>query len=84
MLNDTPNVMTELAPKGPRFVEIIEIMDRPDIPFHTPLIRPMGIKRVKPGLHMVVTVVSTVANMFLTLFQAVLIHVNTLITTSQA
>ena len=25
--------MTELAPKGPRFVEIIEIMDRPDIPF---------------------------------------------------
>ena len=33
MLNDTPNVMTELAPKGPRFVEIIEIMDRPDIPF---------------------------------------------------
>ena len=32
MLNDTPNVMTELAPKGPRFVEIIEMMDRPDIP----------------------------------------------------
>ena len=32
----------------------------------------------------VVMVVSTVANMFLTLFQAVLIHVNTLITTSQA
>ena len=29
MLNDKPNVMTELAPKGPRFVEI---MDRPDIP----------------------------------------------------
>ena len=27
MLNDIPNVMTELAPKGPRFVEIIEIMD---------------------------------------------------------
>ena len=27
---------------------------------------------------------STVADMFLTLFQAVLIHVNTLITTSQA
>ena len=27
MLNDRPNVMTELAPKGPRFVEIIEIMD---------------------------------------------------------
>ena len=24
MLNDTPNVITELAPKGPRFVEIIE------------------------------------------------------------
>ena len=34
MLNDTPNVMTELAPKGPRFVEIIETMDRPDIPFY--------------------------------------------------
>ena len=33
MLNDTANVMTELAPKGPRFVEIIEIMDRLDIPF---------------------------------------------------
>ena len=34
MLNDTSNVMTEfIAPKGPRFVEIIEIMDRPDIPF---------------------------------------------------
>ena len=26
-VNDTPNVMTELAPKGPRFLEIIEIMD---------------------------------------------------------
>ena len=39
---------------------------------------------VKPGLHIAVTVVSTVANMFLTLFQAVLIDVNTLITTSQA
>ena len=39
---------------------------------------------VKPGLHIVVMVVSTVANMFLTLFQAVLIHVNTLIATSQA
>ena len=25
--------MTELAPKGPRFVEIIEMMDWPDIPF---------------------------------------------------
>ena len=35
MLNDTANVMTELAPKGPRFVEILEIMDRPDIPFAT-------------------------------------------------
>ena len=34
MLNDTPNVMTELAPKGPRFVEIIEIMDRLNIPFN--------------------------------------------------
>ena len=33
MLNDMPNVMTELAPKGPRFVEIIEIMDWLDIPF---------------------------------------------------
>ena len=39
---------------------------------------------LKPGLHIVVMVVSTVANMFLTLFQAVLIHVNTSITTSQA
>ena len=39
---------------------------------------------LKPGLHIVVMVVSTVANMFLTLFQAVLIHVDTLITTSQA
>ena len=41
---------------------------------------------VKPGLHVVVVVmvVSTVANMFLTLFQAVLIHVNTFIITSQA
>ena len=38
----------------------------------------------KPGLHIAVMVVSTVANMFLTLFQAVLVHVNTLITTSQA
>ena len=36
----------------------------------------------KPGLHIVGR--KTVANMFLTLFQAVLIHVNTLITTSQA
>ena len=35
-------------------------------------------------LDIVVLVVSTVANMFLTLFQAVLIRVNTLITTSQA
>ena len=35
-------------------------------------------------LHKVVAVVSTVANMFLTLFQAVLIYVNTLITISQA
>ena len=33
MLNDIPNVMTELAPKGPTFVEIIEIMDSLDIPF---------------------------------------------------
>ena len=39
---------------------------------------------LKPGLHIVVMVVSTVANMFLTLFQAVLIHVDTSITTSQA
>ena len=34
MLNDTSNVITELAPKRHRFVEIIEIMDRPDIPFY--------------------------------------------------
>ena len=27
MIYQIPNVMTELAPKGPRFVEIIEIMD---------------------------------------------------------
>ena len=27
MLNDNPNVMTELAPKGLRYVEIIEIMN---------------------------------------------------------
>ena len=39
---------------------------------------------IKPCLHIVLMVVSTVANTFLTLFQAVLIHVNTLITTSQA
>ena len=37
---------------------------------------------VKPGPHIVVMAVSTVANMFLTLFQAV--FVNTLIITSQA
>ena len=43
-----------------------------------------SIDLIKPGLQIVVIVVSTVANMFLTLFQAVLIHVNTLITTSQA
>ena len=36
MLNDKPNVMTELAPKGLRSVEIIEIMKRPDIPFKRP------------------------------------------------
>ena len=42
------------------------------------------VNRLKPGLHMVIMVVSTVANMFLTLFQAVLIHMNTLTTTSQA
>ena len=39
---------------------------------------------LKPGLHIVVMVVSIVANMFLTLSQAVLIQVNTLISTSQA
>ena len=44
----------------------------------------IGVLGLKPGLHIVVMVVNTVANMFLTLFQAVLIHVNTLITTSQA
>ena len=37
-----------------------------------------------PGLHIVVMVVSNVANTFLTLSQAILTHVNTLITTSQA
>ena len=41
MLNETPNVMTELAPKGPRFVKITEIMDPPDIP--------------KPSFHLFVT-----------------------------
>ena len=39
---------------------------------------------VKPGIHIVVMVVSTVANMFLTLFPVVLIHVNIFIPTSQA
>ena len=39
---------------------------------------------LKPCLDVVVMVVSTVAHMFLTLFQAVLIYVNTLITISQA
>ena len=43
-----------------------------------------SVDSVKLGLHMVVMVISTVANMFLTLFRAVLIYVNTLITTSQA
>ena len=33
MPNDKPNVMTELAPKGPRFVEIIEIMVDRTSPF---------------------------------------------------
>ena len=33
MLLDWPTVIPELAPKGPRFVEIIEIMFLPDIPF---------------------------------------------------
>ena len=33
ILNDKPNVMTELASKGTRSVEIIEIMNGPDIPF---------------------------------------------------
>ena len=42
------------------------------------------ISTFKPGLHIVVMVVSTIANMFLTLFQAVLTHANTLIATSQA
>ena len=47
--------------------------------------RPGLTQRLKPGLHIVVVmVVSTVANMFLALFQTVLIHVNTLITTLQA
>ena len=39
---------------------------------------------VKPGLHIVATIVSTVTNMFPTLSQAILIHANTLIATSQA
>ena len=39
---------------------------------------------LKPGLHIVVMVVRTFANMFPTLSQAVLIHVNTLIATTQA
>ena len=38
-------------------------------------------EKLKPGLHIVVMVASTVADIFLTLFQAVLIHVNSLITT---
>ena len=29
--------MTELAPKGPRSVDIIEIIDWPDIPFSCPV-----------------------------------------------
>ena len=32
MLNDKPNVMNELAPKGSWSVEIIEIINWPDIP----------------------------------------------------
>ena len=48
------------------------------------MIRMVVAGHVKPGLHIVVMVVSTVANMFRILFQAVLIHVNTLITVSQA
>ena len=39
---------------------------------------------VKPGFHIVVMIVSIVSNMFPILFQAILIHVNTLITTLQA
>ena len=39
---------------------------------------------IKPALHSVVMVLSTVANMFLTPSQAILIHVKTLITTLQA
>ena len=34
MLLDWPTVFPELAPKGPRFVEIIEVMVWPDIPFY--------------------------------------------------
>ena len=37
MLHDKPNLITDLAPKGPRFVEIIEIMVQPDIPFSCPI-----------------------------------------------
>ena len=39
---------------------------------------------VKPGLHIVAVIVSTVENMFPTLSQAVLMHVDTFIVTSQA
>ena len=41
-------------------------------------------KSGNPGLHMFAMIVSTIANMFPTLFQAILIHVNTLIAKSQA
>ena len=39
----------------------------------------LGRRILKPGLHMALMDVSSIANMFLTLSQAVLIHVNTLI-----
>ena len=45
---------------------------------------PLHNRTVGPGFRIVVMIVSTVANMFPTLSQAILIHVNTLITTPQA
>ena len=39
---------------------------------------------LKPGLHIVVIIARTVANMFLALSQALFIHANPLITTLQA
>ena len=58
-----------------------------DNPYHHPqqdLSSVFDQAHVTPGLHIVAMIVSTVANMFPTLSQAILIHVNTLIGTSQA